>query len=133
MAEKATVLSIDGAIATVELEQTGACSRCGMCSPGSRGRMQVEVDAVPGLEVGGQVLIEGGQTAWVASLLLFVVPMVDLIVGVVLGQVIDIGLSRDAASALLGGGLFAVSMVGCLLAERALRRKGTRRPHILKM
>lgn len=131
MAEKGTIISINGDKATVELDQASGCRRCGLCSPGSPGRMQVEVNSIPGLEVGQQVLIDGGPTAWLPALLLFVLPLVDLVIGVVVGQVVDIGLPRDVASAIFGGGLFVISFAGGAWCERSLRRRKPERPKII--
>ncbi len=124
MAEKGTVVEIAEGVAKVELDETSACGKCGLCHSIGPGKMLMEVEAVPGLQPGRKVLLEGGEKSWAASILLFLLPLVDLIIGVILGQYVTIGnLSKDACSAILGAGFFGVSFVGAIFWERRLRAR----------
>ena len=103
-----------------------------MCQPRRRcARERRAGSREPVIQPGQRVLIEGGQKAWVPTLLLFVVPAVDLTVGVIIGQYVDLGISHDVTSALLGGAFFAVSFATGLWFERRQHRTGcTPRPRI---
>ena len=132
MPEKATVVEISGDVAKVELQPNVGCKSCGLCTRSDKGTMVVEVDALPGLERGQSVLLEGGQTSWAGSLLLFVLPMVSLLAGVVIGQSVNIGLPPDVASAIFGVVLLAASFTAGYAWERRLKaRKKADRPRIV--
>lgn len=133
MAEKGTVVEITDDVAKVELDETEACGRCGLCRSAGRGKMLLEVEAVPGLAAGRKVLIEGGEKSWAASIMLFLVPMVALVVGLVLGQYVRIGgLSEESSSAILGTAFLAVSFTGAILWERRRRaRRPPERPRVV--
>lgn len=133
MAEKGTVVEVADDVAKVELDETSACAKCGLCRRLGPGRMLMEVDAQPGLRPGQKVLLEGGEKTWTASILLFLVPLVDLVIGVILGQYVRIGnLSNDASSAIFGAVFFAVSFTGAIFWERRLRAKRPpQRPQIV--
>jgi len=121
MAELATVIEVKGNTATVELQPNSGCKSCGLCARHGD-RMLLDVDAVPGLEPGQRVYVDGGQKAWAASLLLFIVPIIDLIAGIIIGQAVDIGLPRDLASAIFGAGLFGLSLGAAFLWDRRYRK-----------
>jgi len=133
MAEKGRIVKIEGDRATVELEPTPSCARCGLCRRDEAGRMLLEVASMSGLAEGQRVLIEGIGATWRASILLFLVPMVDLIVGIILGQFVAIGgLSHDASSAIFGLAFFGVSLGGAVVIDRRLARAASgQRPHIV--
>jgi len=131
MAETGRIREVKGDTAIVELQPNSGCKRCGLCA--HRGdHMLLEVDAVPGLEPGQRVLVEGGQKAWAASMLLFIVPLVDLIIGIIIGQVVNVGLPRDLASAIFGAGLFGLSLAAALIWDRRHRKTAkAERPRIM--
>ena len=133
MAEKGVVVSVKGNEATVQLEPTPSCSSCGLCHRDSAGKMLIEVEAAAGLEAGQRVLVDGLGTTWRASILLFLVPLVDLIIGLILGQFVAIGgLSHEASSAIFGLAFFAASLAGAIFLDRRLARTASnRRPHIV--
>ena len=133
VAEKGTVVEIADDVAKVELDETEACRSCRLCRSAGRGKMLMEVDVVPGLEAGRKVLIEGGEKSWAASILLFLVPMVALVVGLALGQYVRIGgLSEESSSAILGAAFLAVSFAGAILWERRRRsRRPPERPRVV--
>ena len=133
MAEPATIIEVRGNTAIVELQPNSGCKSCGLCARHGD-RMLLEVDAVPGLEPGQRVYIDGGQKAWAASLLLFIVPIVDLIIGIIVGQVVDIGLPADLASAIFGSTLFGLSLGTVLIWDRHHRKTAKPdRPRIIAM
>jgi positive regulator of sigma E activity len=133
VAEKGTVVEIGDDVAKIELDEIEACGRCGLCRSAGRGKMLMEVDLAPGLEPGRKVLIEGGDKSWAASILLFLVPMVALVAGLMLGQYVSPwGLSQESSSAILGALFLVISFAGAILCERRLRsRRPPVRPHIV--
>lgn len=121
MSEIGTVVEIKGNTAMVEMQPNSGCKSCGICMRRDK-KLLLEVEALPGIEPGQRVLIEGEQKAWAASFLLFVVPIVALIIGVIVGQYVEIGLPHDVASAILGVVFFAASFAIALVWERRIRK-----------
>lgn len=133
MTEKGRVVSIEGGVARVELEETPECRRCGACMCSGGGRMLADVDAVPGLQPGHAVLLEGLEKTWSASLVLMVLPVASLLAGVVLGQVLAFaGLPAETCSMVLGVGLFILALAAGFAWEHFIRPRRRRpRPRIV--
>ncbi len=131
MSEKGRVKDIRDGMALVELEENSGCSSCRMCRR-EPGGMALEVEAPAGLQRGQTVVVEGAGSTWAASILLFLVPLADMLIGVVLGQFFQpFGLSPDAASTIFGLGFFAISFAGAMIWEKRLRRKPGNKPRIV--
>ena len=131
MSEIGTVVEIKGNTAMVEMQPNSGCKSCGICTS-HKDKMLLEVETAPGIEPGQRVLIEGEEKAWAASFLLFVVPIVALIIGVVIGQYVELGLPHDVASMILGVLFFAASFAIALVWERRIRKRDKlNRPHIV--
>jgi len=131
MSEKGRVKDINNGVAVVEFEENSGCASCRMCSRES-GSMVLEVEAPEGLRRGQTVVIEGTGSAWIASALIFLVPLLDMLLGIIMGQFVQpFGLSPDAASAIFGFGFFAVSFSGAIIWERR-GRKQSGKPRIAR-
>jgi len=127
-----TVVSIERGQATVDLADCESCGTCRICSTFGDGAKHLVVAAIPGLRIQQRVRIEGlGAPTWLGAFLVFVVPLVGLVLGIILGQAIPIaGLSPDSVSALLGLGLLGLGFAGAFFYERTVLRRRNVAPYI---
>jgi positive regulator of sigma E activity len=119
--ESGTVVRVEGARAAVTLDphDTKACRGCAACKPMGENRLGLWVDAGD-LETGDRVTVEVPlPSPWRAILLVFGLPLVALVVGVMAGGHWEwfqdvTGLGAEAAGLALGGvlgaGCFAVAV-----------------------
>ena len=96
------VMSTDGAIATVEITQTSACSACkarSMCmSSESRQMSDVKCRMVEPLQAGDHVEVEvREQLAWKAILLAYILPFI-----VMMGIIALLDFATDWSEAVIG-------------------------------
>jgi sigma-E factor negative regulatory protein RseC len=96
------VMSTDGAIATVEITQTSACSACkarSMCmSSESRQMSDVKCRMLEPLQAGDHVEVEvREQLAWKAILLAYILPFI-----VMMGVITALDLMTDWSEAIVG-------------------------------
>jgi sigma-E factor negative regulatory protein RseC len=96
------VLSTDGAIATVEITQTSACSACkarSMCmSSESRQMSDVKCRMLEPLQAGDHVEVEvREQLAWKAILLAYILPFI-----VMMGVITALDFMTDWSEAIVG-------------------------------
>ena len=117
MEEIGTVKSVQGPIATVVVTKKSVCEKCtaGTCSMGDEGA-KIEALNEAGAAVGQKVLVElRGFTYLKGSMIVYGLPALALIVGVVLGKEFGprvSGLDPDVLSAIVGFGALGLSLVG---------------------
>ena len=135
--EKGTVVAITGGKATVRLAQSEDCKACGLChfhnddSSTGNTSMLLEVDALPELDVGSTVLVsDATPSAWAGSLLLFLLPLLGLLAGVLAGMTWFGDELVAAGTGLLG---LALALSGGFVAERLMFRRPQPRPRIVRM
>ena len=130
-----TVIAIENGQATVEITGCESCGGCRICATFGDSSKRLVVNAIPGLRIQQRVRIEGlGTSSWLGTFLVFVVPVVGLILGIILGQVIPVaGLSPDTFSLLLGLGLLGLGFTGAHLYERAVLRPQPFAPYIAQV
>lgn len=116
--EIGVVASLDNGQVTVHFSRSSACGKCGACgmlSDNSR-TMVLTMDDPGSLQIGDHVqLVMQERYFMLSTLLLYAVPLVALVIGVVLGTIIW-GDRGQAASAFLG-----IALAGaCYMAYRLL-------------
>ncbi len=130
MLNRGKVISVEGTTARVELRLT-SCERCplhGLCQPNAN-KMVIEVKDTVGVNKGDTVLVEvDPKGTWLASLLLFVLPVVAFIIGFV-----SLYFWKGVAFAYAGGGtLFALYVICMKYINRWFSNKKSFTPHIVK-
>jgi len=135
--EKGTVIAITGSKATVRFAQSEDCKACGLChvhSDDSRSgitSMLLEVDALPELEIGHTVLVsDAAPSVWAGSLLLFVLPLLGLLAGVIIGMKCFENELAAAGTGLLG---LTLALGGGFVADRLMLRRPQARPRIVSI
>jgi positive regulator of sigma E activity len=134
-AETGTVVATAEGKATVELNPNSGCKACGLCTCGAGGKMLLQVEAPAGLAVGQAVLVaDASPSAWLGSFVLFVLPPVGLVAGLMVGGRLFAGRpSAEALSAALGiAGLALCFGVG-VVVERIFRRRPQPQPRIVQV
>jgi sigma-E factor negative regulatory protein RseC len=121
--ERATVVEVQPGRARVQTLRSGACGSCkarGGCSGLGGGReARVWVSDPLGVTVGDRVVIAvPGGTVVRASLLLYLVPVVALLAGAILGNRLapHLGMEPDLGAVLLGVLAMALAFGGARLA-----------------
>lgn len=128
--------------ALIKSARTSACDSCGSkksCSTGGSGtEMLMEADNVIGAQKGDHVVFAvAAGTIMKAGLILYLVPLVSFIVGVVAGQAVVAPLlpniNPDLVSGVLGVIFLVAAFIGIKIYNRAMEKKGgSMRPKILR-
>ncbi len=122
--EKGIVLSASDGTARIMLDESGKCEECSakiFCKPaGSIDAKILEVEDSYGVKAGDKVDIEViGSDIFKASVMLYGIPMIILIVGILLGMSIFSGLSlKELFAFLFASGLTLVYAVILLVLNK---------------
>jgi len=135
MREEGTVVGIAGRVARVRMAGGPRCEGCCACALGSGGQRELEIPTDVPLEIGARVVVEVAPAgAWLSTLLLFVLPLLGLVGGVVAGeQWQPFGLGGSASPLVLGFGLLVVLFVLAAIIDRMLVRPRQPRPTIVEV
>lgn len=118
MRQTGKVIELKGKKAVVRFLRSDACGHCNACFRLGSNEADIDIDNVLGAKIGDVVGIEmHAKSVLKASLLLYGVPLVGLLVGAYLGSL------RGDLYAALGGVLFAA---GAFFILRALEPKFSR-------
>ncbi len=118
MRQTGTVIAVNGSMATVRFKRTDACGKCHACFTLNSTEADIELENSVGARIGDTVLIElHSGSVLNASLIMYGIPLVALIAGVVIGS------AAGDMYAALGGVLFAC---GAFFIIRAFEPKFSR-------
>lgn len=140
--EYGTIIKLKGSIAVIKAQRTSACESCSSkksCSTGNvDNEIFVEAENAVGAKVGDKVIFNvGAASVLKAGLLLYLLPIICFITGVVLGQVVFApllpGKNPDLISGLFGAGFLAAAFFGLKLYGRLADKSKSMRPRILKV
>lgn len=136
MVADATIVEIDGDRTVVELEQTAHCGRCSAFLCVGCPQTRIEVSTVPGKSVGDRVKVEVPISRFGAILAVFVLPLIAVLIGAVLGNFLTQRWFPDTAypnlfPIALAVLLVVLTFIGVQVYERR-SGKGKRRPFILR-
>lgn len=124
-----TVHEIKGDKAAVVFKRSKACGDCHACASFGDGNSVIELENTLGAKVGDRVRIELHSGAvFKASLILYGIPLIALLLGVLLGSRIS-----DLAGALIGIGAAVAALVAIRLFEPRIRRKHSFDPRMLEI
>ena len=141
MEEHGVVVESKGAVVLIRAKRTSACDSCASsksCHSISDEEMLVEADDPIGAEVGDRVIYEVSASAIIkAGMLLYLVPLLSFILGLVLGSVASpryfTEQNPDLVSGIFGVVFLGAAFIGLKLYGRRLERDKSYRPHVLKV
>ncbi len=133
--ETGAVMRLEGGKAAVRIrsEPSEACAGCKACHARGGGDFLLWIDA-DDIKEGDQVTVEVPVPGpWRAILLVFALPLVFLMAGVLVGSAWTgfqkmTGLGRDGAAIVLGVGFMLVPLPAATIADRRFRH-----PHAIKV
>ena len=140
--EQGIVLRTDSEAAWVKTVRSSACEGCtakGSCNPmGGGGGKEMEVKALntAGANVGDRIVLSFETASLLkATFLIYVFPIILLIVGAAIGQVLAplIGFSPSAVSVLLGFTFFFAALFIMKTRANKMAQKNAYRPKITKI
>lgn len=135
MEETGTVIEVKKRTALVSTETKGICHSCsarGICHMSSqKDRMEVEAWNRLGAGVGDRVQIRiSGRSTLLAAFLLYLVPLLGFLLGVLIGQ----NLTGDQIWAVVIGLAFMVAVFGGIrILDRRIGRAERMRPEIFRI
>ncbi|MBI5561453.1 MAG: SoxR reducing system RseC family protein [Deltaproteobacteria bacterium] len=142
MEENGVVISVKKDTVLIKASRSSACDSCAQkrsCSTGGGGEdMLIEADNAIGAEKGDRVVFAvGAGSVMKAGVLLYLVPILSFIAGVVIGQAVAAPLiptvNADLVSGALGVFFIAGAFIGLKLYNRTLeKRGGALRPRLLR-
>jgi len=130
MEERARVVFTDGNIAKVVLKRSSACGdNCAQCKGCSPGMTYVEAKNLIGAKVGQEVILEMKSGMFLGAVLItYVLPLIALTVGIILGTNISIpiglNISNEMLGVILGFVLMAVTYLFINLIDRKYKKSG---------
>lgn len=141
--EQGTIIRINNNIAFISIEKGAECDSCGskaLCKPGEGEDKSMIVEALNPIEahVGERVVFTvGAATVLRAGMMLYLVPLLSFIAGVVVGQVLGPELMPDSnldlVSAVLGFAFVVISFVGLRIYGKRAETNDTYRPSIVRV
>lgn len=144
MEEQGIVVQATGASALIKTRQSSACESCASkksCSSGQGAADEafIEADNFVGAKVGDTVIFTiGTGSVLKAGALLYLVPILSFIAGVVIGQsgiVASIlpGQNPDLLSGVLGAAFLALAFAGLKVYSAFLDKRKSFRPKVLRV
>jgi len=138
--EEGIVIKMDGESAWVKATRTGACESCSARSSchvmGGGKEMEVSAINAAGAQVDDRVVMSFGTAPLLkATFLLYLVPILAMMAGAVIGQVLEIPLKLDPAigSPLLAFLFFILAVIFVRSKGNALGRRREYRPQIIRV
>lgn len=128
MLESGVVVEVDNEIATILFKRSSACAKCGACGlTANQTDMYLKINNNLGAEVGDVVQVETNTSSVLtASVIVYVIPLIFLVIGVGLGYYIDITFkllqNPDALGAIFGIVFVAVSYLGIKAFEPKFKK-----------
>jgi sigma-E factor negative regulatory protein RseC len=141
MEEHGVVVENKGATVLIKTERKSACESCSSsksCHSISETEMLIEADNPVGADVGDMVVYEIGAGSVIkAGMLLYLVPLLSFILGVVVGESASERFfaehNPDLVDGLSGVLFLGAAFIGLKLYGRRLERDKAYRPHVLKV
>ena len=128
------MVAVDGGKATVEFDPHEGCGSCGLCLAAAK-KMRLELDSIDGLEPGQRVIVAISRALSLRGVfVLFGLPLLGLVAGSVIGQVLPVpGVAPDASSLLYAVVLLVAALLAAVLYDRKVAARTAPRPTILRI
>lgn len=126
--EKGIIKHINGNRAMVEIikQNPEDCKSCGVCIGIENKLNLLEVDTIPGLKVGQQVMLQlTNSSPYKSMILLLILPVVNLLIGSLLGQKMNMVYpdSQDMRMLLFGFVFFVLTILFVSIYDKKIRNK----------
>lgn len=130
MVEAGTVVEVEKDIATILFKRSSACAKCGACGAAEQQDMLLKIKNKLSAGVGDIVEVETNSgSVLTATLIVYAIPLLFLIIGVLLGYYIDSNFklihNPDIFGAVSGLVLVAVSYLGIKFYEPKFKNNKT--------
>jgi len=134
MREQGTVIGVDGSTARVRMDAGPKCDSCCACAAVG-GAHELDVTTPEPLEVGARVLVEvHAPNATLSALLVFGLPLLGLVAGVVAGRRWrPFGLGGDADGLALGFGLLVALLAAAAAIDKYVLRARFPEPTVVEV
>ncbi|HEX9859926.1 MAG TPA: SoxR reducing system RseC family protein [Nitrospirota bacterium] len=140
MEEQGVVIELKGSTALVRMAETGGCEGCssaGACKAGSESHVLEAVNKA-GASMGQLVVVEFPGGAFLkASFIVYIIPVIMLFAGAILGGLFGPGLysgiSMDSWQAVGGVIFLALSLVMLRIYDSVVKKTGTQTPVITRV
>lgn len=139
--ETGIVVENKGETVLIRAERTSSCESCAqksVCHTGGGGDMLIEADNPIGAKKGDYVVFTvGAGSVLKAGILLYLVPVLCFIFGVVLGQAASKrafpALNADLVSGILGLVFLIIAFIGLKVYGKFVEKDRSYRPHVLRV
>jgi len=133
MREQGTIVGVEGSTVRVRMQPGPQCGSCCACAALGGGERELELTASDPPPVGSRVVVEVHvPNPALGAVLVFGLPLVGLVGGVLLGQHWQpFGLSGNADGLVLGFGLLAVLLGAAAAVDRYVLRARLPEPAIV--
>lgn len=125
----------------IKASRSSSCDSCGSkrsCHGGDGEDVLIEADNFIGAHAGDHVVFSVSASSVIkAGVLIYLVPILSFIAGVVIGQVIGgrflPGYNADLVAGGLGAIFLAIAFIGLKLYNRSIERGGALRPRVMRV
>ena len=139
--EEGIIIQVKGKTAVIKAERTSSCDSCSSrdtCVAGSGKEMLIEADNPVDAKPGERVIFTIGRGSVIkAGLILYLVPVVSLIIGAVLGATVGKAYfpsqNPDLVSGVTALIFLALTFIGLKAYSKAIEKRRDFRPHVLKV
>lgn len=141
MEEMGLVIEERGATVLIKTEKSSSCDNCATksaCHSLSDSEMVIEAENAVGAHKGDYVAFSAGAVSVMkAGVLLYLVPVLSFIAGVVIGQTVVTdyfpAYNPDLVSGVLGVVFLAAAFIGLKLYSRRVEKDESYRPRVLRV
>ena len=141
MEEHGVVVKTKGTTVMVKAQRGTSCEGCASkrtCQAIGETDMLLEVENTVGAKEGDNVVFTvAAGSVLKAGVLLYLVPLISFIAGVVLGQTLAPGLfpetNPDLLSGVIGAGFLVLTFIGLKVYGRMIERDKSYRPHVVRV
>lgn len=137
MKEIGEITAIEGEFAVIKIQRSSYCNSCGACKLADQGDEMILT--VPNSLAGqpGDLVELGLKSTSIlkASVIIYLIPLISLIVGVVCGYAIagKLGGNPELYGALTGVSFTILTFVGINILDPVFRKKGNYSPQIISI
>jgi len=141
MEEEGVIIKLSGIYAHIKAKKSGACNKCSTkdaCASLNETEVLLEAENTIGAMVGDKVVFTADTAAILrAGAMVYLLPLIAFIAGVVIGQVytdmMPVDLNADLVSAIIGFVLLLATYLGLYVYNKKTADKDTPTPKIVRI